>query len=154
MIIKSLTSEVKNSGDIDVYLKATTDNVEEVVRLSSMMSDDFSTCDLCDCCCDDMEYKEPIYGGAYYDEDGELIYIERVIYNKPVVIIMWSDGTKTRSTCSKEDVWNPELGLSLGVLKKAMGQDFVNKLLQKEPTKRINISHVLDHPWLKNIVKD
>ena len=38
--------------------------------------------------------------------------------------------------------------------KSSEAKDFVNKLLQKEPSKRINISQVLDHPWLKNIVKD
>lgn len=131
MIITSLNSNIRD-GFVDINLQAITDDVKDVIRLSSMMDVDISTdafcnCDGCDGC---EEYKEPIYGGAYYDEDGELIYIKKVIYSKPAVIIMWSDGTKTRSTCSKEDVWNPELGLSLGVLKKTMGQEFVNKLFR------------------------
>lgn len=128
MIITSLNSNIRD-GFVDINLQAITDDVKDVIRLSSMMDVDISTDAFCNCGgCED--YKEPIYGGAYYDEDGELIYIKKVIYSKPAVIIMWSDGTKTRSTCSKEDVWNPELGLSLGVLKKTMGQEFVNKLFR------------------------
>ena len=132
MIITSLNSSIRDDGSVDINLQAVTDDVKDVVRLSSMMDVDISTDAFCNCCeCDGYEeYREPIYGGAYYDEDGELIYIKKVIYSKPAVIIMWSDGTKTRSTCSKEDVWNPELGLSLGVLKKTMGQEFVNKLFR------------------------
>lgn len=131
MIITSLNSNVRD-GLVDIDLQAITDDVKDVVRLSAMMDVDISTDAFCSCykCEGYKEYKEPIYGGAYYDEDGELIYIKKVIYSKPAVIIMWSDGTKTRSTCAKEDVWNPELGLSLGVLKKTMGQEFVNKLFR------------------------
>lgn len=131
MIITSLNSNVRD-GLVDIDLQAVTDDVKDVVRLSAMMDVDISTDAFCSCyeCEGCKEYKEPIYGGAYYDEDGELIYIKKVIYSKPAVIIMWSDGTKTRSTCAKEDVWNPELGLSLGVLKKTMGQEFVNKLFR------------------------
>lgn len=131
MVITSLNSNVRD-GLVDIGLQAITDDIKDVVRLSAMMDVDISTDAFCSCyeCEGCKEYKEPIYGGAYYDEDGELIYIKKVIYSKPAVIIMWSDGTKTRSTCSKEDVWNPELGLSLGVLKKTMGQEFVNKLFR------------------------
>lgn len=131
MIITSLNSNVRD-GLVDIDLQAITDDIKDVVRLSAMMDVDISTDAFCSCyeCEGCKEYKEPIYGGAYYDEDGELIYIKKVIYSKPAVIIMWSDGTKTRSTCAKEDVWNPELGLSLGVLKKTMGQEFVNKLFR------------------------
>lgn len=131
MVITSLNSNIRD-GSVDINLQAVTNDVKDVVRLSSMMDVDISTDAFCSCCeCDEYEeYREPIYGGAYYDEDGELTYIKKVIYSKPAVIIMWSDGTKTRSTCSKEDVWNPELGLSLGVLKKTMGQEFVNKLFR------------------------
>lgn len=131
MIITSLNSNIRD-GFVDIDLQATTNDIRDVVRLSSMMDVDISAGAFCSCydCDGCKEYKEPIYGGAYYDEDGELIYIKKVIYSKPAVIIMWSDGTKTRSTCAKEDVWNPELGLSLGVLKKTMGQEFVNKLFR------------------------
>lgn len=131
MVITSLSSNIRD-GLVNIDIQAVTEDTTDVVRLSSMMDVDISTDTFCSCCeCDECkEYKEPIYGGAYYDEDGELIYIKKVIYSKPAVIIMWSDGTKTRSTCSKEDVWNPELGLSLGVLKKTMGQEFVNKLFR------------------------
>lgn len=132
MIINQLNSEIRGDGLIDIDFQAVTNDIKDVVRLSHLMNIDISTDGFCSGCGDGgcEEYREPIYGGAYYDEDGDLIYIKKVIYNKPVIIIMWSDGTKTRSTCSKEDIWNPELGLSLGVLKKTMGQEFVNKLFR------------------------
>ena len=75
------------------------------------------------------EKKVGTFGG-YFTVDGKDVYITKVIYNKPVVIVFWSDGTKTRSTCDDQDIWNTELGLSLCVMKKLIGQDSVSKLIQ------------------------
>ena len=102
----------------------------EVETLYNAVGNDIDICAMCGECYDDVELPEPIFGGAYYCECGELVYIEKVIYSKPAVIVLWSDGTKTKSTCDKEDIWNPELGLTLCVLKKIQGQSFVNKLFR------------------------
>ena len=105
----------------------------EIETLYEAVGQDINICNMCDGCCDgkyDDELPEPIFGGAFYNEDDILIYIEKVIYNNPNVIVLWSDGTKTRSTCDKEDFWNPELGLTLSVMKKVMGQNFVSKLFR------------------------
>lgn len=72
-------------------------------------------------------HKDALYGGAYC-ENGDLIYIEKVIHNGPACIVLWSDGDKTISTCDAEDNYNAEMGLLICVLKKLMGNKWVAKL--------------------------
>lgn len=73
--------------------------------------------------------KNPLFSG-YYNINGKDTYITKVIYNKPAVIIIWSDGTKTKSICDKNDVWNPEMGLALAVLKKFIGTKETSRLYE------------------------
>ena len=79
------------------------------------------TLDVCNCCEQESEsepeLKEPEFGGSYII-NGEEVYIKEMIYDKPNVIALWSDGTKTRCTCHKEDKWNPEMALLMCVMKK------------------------------------
>lgn len=49
--------------------------------------------------------------------------IEKVIFNKPATIVLWEDGTKTVVKCSSKDIWNPEKGLSMCIIKKICGND-------------------------------
>lgn len=128
MIINKINTEYNGEN-----LKTTLDVIAcdcEVETLYDMVGNDVDICALCDGCCDGKydSLPKPIFGGAYYNEDNELIYIEKVIYSKPTVIVFWSDGTKTKSKCDKEDIWNPELGLTLCTMKKIMGQEFTSKL--------------------------
>lgn len=44
--------------------------------------------------------------------------ITRVIYSNPATIVFWSDGTKTVCKCHKDDVYSPEAGLIICILKK------------------------------------
>ena len=46
------------------------------------------------------------------------VYITRVLYNNPATIVFWNDGLKTISKCSGTDVYNPQIGLLLAVLKR------------------------------------
>ena len=115
MIIKKVINEVDKNG-----LK-TTIEVDacdcEIDALHQAVETDINICSICGEGCDEpAPLREPAFGGAFYDYDDNLIYIEKIIYNKPAVVIVWSDGTKTRSTCDKDDIWNPELGLMLGVM--------------------------------------
>lgn len=70
---------------------------------------------------------EPKFGGAFYQSD-KLVYITKVIYNEPATIVFWSDGSKTISKCNTGDIYNKEMGLTIAVLKKLQGNDFVKKL--------------------------
>ena len=57
------------------------------------------------------------------------IYINRVIYSNPAVIVFWSDGTKTVAKCSKQDTYNPEFGLLLCYCYRTIGKEKVAKLI-------------------------
>lgn len=48
----------------------------------------------------------------------ETIYIIKVIYNNPVTIVFWSDGTKTTSKALKGDKYSEENGLIYCIIKK------------------------------------
>lgn len=64
--------------------------------------------------------------------------IKDVIFNDPATIVLWKDGTKTVVKCQKEtgDIYNPELGLAMCIIKKCCGNkgnynDVFNKWLPK-----------------------
>ncbi len=90
--------------------------------------------------------KEPMFGGAFYDKYDNLIYINRVIYNQPYTIVLWSDGSKTIAKCREDDTYNKEFGLSIAVMKKVCGSMFVKRLyedwLPNGDIKVINLSDV------------
>lgn len=47
--------------------------------------------------------------------------IEKVIFNYPATIVIWSDKTKTVVRCQNEDDWDPEKGLAMAISKKFFG---------------------------------
>lgn len=47
--------------------------------------------------------------------------IEKVIFNEPATIVIWSDGTKTVVKCDKDDTFSKVTGLALCYMKKCMG---------------------------------
>lgn len=57
------------------------------------------------------------------------IYIKKVIYNDPVTIVFWNDGTKTTTKCCKDDKYNPESGLMHCIVKKLAGKTYYSNLL-------------------------
>lgn len=44
-----------------------------------------------------------------------------VIFNDPATIVFWSDDTKTVVKCQEGDTYNPEAGLAMCYMKKALG---------------------------------
>lgn len=85
-----------------------------------------------------------VYGDIEYDEvcadvDGDEIplysidkvYIKGVRYNAPATIVFWSDGTKTISKCSPNDVYTPETGLIICIAKKLFGSYHVRTLFEE-----------------------
>ena len=56
------------------------------------------------------------------------IYIKKVIYSNPAVIVFWNDGTKTVAKCSESDTYNPEFGLLLCYCYRTIGKEKVMKL--------------------------
>jgi hypothetical protein len=47
--------------------------------------------------------------------------ITKVHFNPPMTIVLWSDGTKTMVKCQDGDIYSEEVGLSLCITKKALG---------------------------------
>ena len=63
--------------------------------------------------------------------------IKDVIFNNPATIVLWKDGTKTVVKCQDGDVYNPETGLAMCIIKKMCGNkgnynDVFNEWLPKE----------------------
>jgi hypothetical protein len=58
------------------------------------------------------------------------VYIKEVIYNNPATIVLWSDGSKTTSKVDPLDIYNPEFGLLICILKKLVGGAAVVDLLE------------------------
>lgn len=56
--------------------------------------------------------------------------IEKVIFNGPATIVLWSDGTKTVVKCQKDDMCDYEKGLAMAITKKALGNqgNYCNEL--------------------------
>lgn len=71
-------------------------------------------------------------GFSFIDSDFVVnsFYIDKVIYNDPATIVIWSDGTKTVSKTHAGDVYSPEVGLVLCVLKKLSGSTKVHDLIE------------------------
>ena len=130
MIIKKVINEMDKNG-LKTLIEVDACDCE-IDALHQAVEKDINICPMCGEGCDEpAPLREPAFGGAFYDEYDNLIYIEKVIYNKPAVIVIWSDGTKTISKVQKGDTYNKELGLTLCVLKKLVGSSQVVSLLNE-----------------------
>lgn len=58
---------------------------------------------------------------AIYGRRNSFPDIEKVIFNGPATIVMWSDKTKTVVKCQPGDDYSPQTGLLMCVFKKAFG---------------------------------
>ena len=56
--------------------------------------------------------------------------IKNVIFNEPATIVFWSDDTKTVVKCQDGDVYDPEKGLAMAIVKKSLGNkgNYCNQL--------------------------
>lgn len=48
---------------------------------------------------------------------------KRVIFHYPATIVIWADGTKTVVKCMEGDEYDPEKGLALCFMKRALGNN-------------------------------
>ena len=59
--------------------------------------------------------------------------IDRVIFNDPATIILWKDGSKTVVKRSDDDIWDPEKGFCMAVIKKLYGHtSFIKRFMEPE----------------------
>lgn len=78
------------------------------------------------------EFERSVYKLIMPEDIDILALIKKVIFHNPATVIYWKDGTKTVVKCGKKDVWDPEKGLAMAVVKKMMGnKGNYNKLFDK-----------------------
>ncbi|MBO5712181.1 MAG: hypothetical protein J6R47_05015 [Acholeplasmatales bacterium] len=100
----------------------------------------------------------PIFSGSFdiYNKKKQMvetIYIKEVIYNNPVTVVFWSDGTKTISKCGKGDSYNEETGLLYCIIKK-LSTNSLDKLFEEWiPTQKQLVKGPI-HVTLKDIRKN
>ena len=51
----------------------------------------------------------------------ELPKVKQVLYKNPATIVFWKDGSKTVVKCHNNDIYDPEKGLAMAILKKMNG---------------------------------
>lgn len=66
-------------------------------------------------------YKKIKFCDSAYITAVEDFRIEKVIFNDPATIVYWKDGDKTVVKCQDEDVFDPEKGLAMCFMKRALG---------------------------------
>ena len=59
--------------------------------------------------------------------------IDRVIFNDPATIILWKDGSKTVVKRSEDDIWDPEKGFCMAIIKKLYGRtSFIKRFMEPD----------------------
>lgn len=58
------------------------------------------------------------YGDCYSSKP---LTIEKVIFNDPVTVILWSDKTKTVVRCGENEEYDHEKGMAMAISKKFLG---------------------------------
>lgn len=98
--------------------------LEEAIMaiLEDMDEDDFfeednfyDECEDCDEACNDFKIVD---------------LVDRIIVNGPATIVWWTDGTKTVSVCSNEDIFDIEKGLAMCTLKYLIGDGSYNDIFR------------------------
>lgn len=61
---------------------------------------------------------------------------EKIFYNGRSTVVLWNDGTKTQSTASKNDIFDPEIGFAMCLMKKMFGKKVYGKKLFRKMIKQ------------------
>ena len=86
--------------------------------------------------------------------------IERVIYSNPVTVVIWNDGTKTKSRCDSQDTYDELTGFMLCVFKKAMPAKEMRKMFEtyvygdSDKIKRDKTKNDKESPWFAEWLDD
>lgn len=81
----------------------------------------------------------------------EQVYIKRVLYNDPVVVVWWSDGTTTRAKANGEDKYSPEVGLMYCVLKKISPKSNFDELVSDWLPEQIPMEWKMEYVDIKDV---
>lgn len=95
---------------------------------------------------EDLEMTKSMYCKCNFDIG---LKIERVIFNPPATIIIWTDGTKSVVKCQNNEPYDAEKGFALAYLKKLLGNDNTfNKEINKwvKYTPPVESAEVVEKP--------
>ena len=56
---------------------------------------------------------------------------EKVFIRGNVTVVLWKDGTRTKSTCSKDDLFDPVVGFSRCLCKKVYSRKQFEKIMHR-----------------------
>ena len=99
-----------------------------------------------------------IFSGSFdiYNKKKQMVdtvYIKEIIYNNPVTVVFWSDGSKTMSKCKKGDKYNEETGLLYCIIKK-LSTNSLDKLFTEWLPRQQSIIKCPIHVTLKDVRKN
>ena len=57
--------------------------------------------------------------------------VEKIIINRKVMVVIWDDHSKTKSTCSPDDTFDPMIGFAMCLAKKTYGKKKLIRMLKK-----------------------
>lgn len=95
-------------------------------------------------------YEDVSRLGLIFDSRPTLPSIKNVYFNDPVTVVLWDDGTKTIVRCQKGDTYSKEVGLSLCISKKALGnKGNYNEIFKKWVPEEKPVYRNIDE-WIKS----
>ena len=89
-----------------------------------------------------------IYGAASMSMNNMSVFMIKVIYNDPATIAFWSDGTKTIVKAQPGDIFDPEKGLAMVIVKKACGNtgNYYNSFKRWLPKNQVGNEEIIYKP--------
>ena len=57
--------------------------------------------------------------------------VKKIFINNNRLVVLWSDNTRTMSTCGNNDVFDPEVGFAICLAKKIYGKKKYQRMLKK-----------------------
>src|SRR3970040_1469791 len=69
----------------------------------------------------------------------------KVFVNGRTMVVLWSDGTRTQSTASELDTFDPEVGFAICLMKKTFGRKVHGKRLYRR---------IVSHAMLQDVDDD
>jgi hypothetical protein len=63
--------------------------------------------------------------------DGLIPYPRKVITRGQTTVVLWNDGTRTKSTCSIEDTFDPVIGFSRCLCKKLYPKKQFERIMKR-----------------------
>lgn len=71
--------------------------------------------------------------------------IRKTVFRNPYTIIFWKNGTITKIKCNEADVYDPEKGLAMAIIKYYFGNRYYRDML-----KILNNSEIISEPFERN----